>query len=101
MPEFNLEHEAAYHRYLQSKQKIVKSQGQKFGPKEKGEAEIRWFEALFHHGTLLLPDPVVPAPEVAIVKNSADNILSNNEVYYSILRAVLFLTLGIAFCYLF
>ncbi len=30
-----------------------------------------------------MPGPVVPAPEVVNVENSAANILLNNEVYYS------------------
>ncbi len=40
-------------------------------------------EAYRNHGTVLLPDPVAPAPELVAVDNSADVNLLNNEAYYS------------------
>jgi hypothetical protein len=82
MPEFNLEHETVFHRYVESKQKAAKSQERRFGSQEEGELEIRRFEAWCHE-TLLLPDPVAVALELVIVENSAAINLLKNDVYYS------------------
>ncbi len=64
-------------------QETALSQGQRFNTQDEVEAEIRWFEAYRNHGTVLLPDPAVPAQELVVLENSADDILLNNEVYYS------------------
>ena len=83
MPEFTLEDESAFHRYVDSKQQEAESQRGIFNYEVEGRAEIRWIEAWHHHGVQLLPDPVAPEPESVIVENSVDDNLLNNEVYYS------------------
>ena len=83
MPEFTLEDESAFYCYVDSKQKEAESQGVVFNYEAEGKVEIDWIKAWYHHGIRLLPDPVVPAPQLGIVDNSVDDNLLNTEVYYS------------------